>query len=77
MEHGQTLAQAARSGAEDPYRKAILPEVEPIAADETLSDVMGKVAESPHPVPVVDAERRYVGAISKSTLLRTLDRSGN
>ncbi|MXP64156.1 glycine betaine/L-proline ABC transporter ATP-binding protein ProV [Roseomonas sp. M0104] len=77
MVSADSLARAARSGAEDPYRRAILAEVEPIAADETLSDVMGKVAESPHPVPVVDADRRYVGAISKSTLLRTLDRSGN
>ncbi|HWX49598.1 MAG TPA: glycine betaine/L-proline ABC transporter ATP-binding protein ProV [Roseomonas sp.] len=77
MVTADSLAKAARSGGEDPYRKALLSEVEPIAADETLSDVMGKVAESPHPVPVVDAERRYVGAISKSALLRTLDRSGN
>ena len=71
-----SLAQASRNGGADPYRRALLPEVEPIAASETLCDVMGRVALSRFPVPVVDENRRYVGSISKSALLTTLDRSG-
>jgi glycine betaine/proline transport system ATP-binding protein len=33
------------------------------------------VAASAWPVPVVDDQDRYIGAISKSTLLETLDRA--
>lgn len=77
MVSAESLARAARDGGADPYHRAFLPEVEPIAAAETLSDVMGRVAQSPFPVPVVDESRRYLGSISKSALLSTLDRSGN
>lgn len=77
MVSADSLSRAARDGAADPYRRAFLPDVEPIAAADTLSDVMGRVAQSPFPVPVVDESRRYLGSISKSALLMTLDRSGN
>jgi len=40
-----------------------------------LSNVLGRIAASPWPVPVVDNSRRYLGSISKSTLLETLDRA--
>ena len=46
----------------------------PIAASTPLTDIMTRVAESPWPVPVVDEDGRYVGAISRATLLLTLDR---
>lgn len=71
------LTDAANQPAPDAFRRALLPDVEPIAASVMLSDVMGRVAESPHPLPVVDEEQRYLGSISKTALLQTLDRSGN
>ncbi|MHA7835687.1 MAG: glycine betaine/L-proline ABC transporter ATP-binding protein ProV [Algiphilus sp.] len=46
----------------------------PIPASTPLTDIMTRVAESPWPVPVVDDEGRYIGAISRATLLLTLDR---
>lgn len=70
-----TLVKNMRSGHSDPYRAAFLSEIEPIPADEPLSNVLGRVAASPWPVPVVDDSRRYIGSISKSTLLETLDRA--
>jgi len=70
-----TLVENMRSGHSDPYRAAFLSEIEPIPADEPLSNVLGRVAASPWPVPVVDNSRRYLGSISKSTLLETLDRA--
>lgn len=75
MVSAESLARAARSGEADPYHRAFLSEIEPIDADQTLSDVLGRVAQSPWPVPVIDAQRRYVGSISKSALLMTLDRA--
>jgi len=76
MVSAESLAQAARDGSADPCRRAFLPDGEPIAAAECLCDVMGRVAQSSFPVPVVDENRRYIGSISKSALLTTLDRSG-
>ena len=77
MVSAESLSRAARNGDADPYHRAFLTDVEPIGAAETLSDVMGRVAQSAFPVPVIDDNRRYLGSISKSALLMSLDRSGN
>lgn len=70
------LIEKVRTKTSEPYRNAFLEGVEPIAAGEPLSNVLGRVAESRWPVPVVDEHGRYVGSISKSALLETLDRAG-
>jgi glycine betaine/proline transport system ATP-binding protein len=70
-----SLVEKVRAKDPDPYRSAFLADVEVISADEPLSNVLGRVASSPWPVPVVDDRRRYVGSISKSALLETLDRA--
>lgn len=70
------LIEKVKTKVAEPYRNAFLPEVEPIPAGEPLSNVLGRVAESRWPVPVVDEHGRYVGSISKSALLETLDRAG-
>ncbi|MDX3926173.1 MAG: glycine betaine/L-proline ABC transporter ATP-binding protein ProV [Shinella sp.] len=70
-----SLVENVRAKTADPYRSAFLPGAEPIPANEPLSNVLGKVAGSPWPVPVVDEENRYLGSISKSALLETLDRA--
>ena len=53
---------------------AFLPEVTPLAADAPVADLFGQVAQAPCALPVVDGEGRMRGAISKTTLLRFLDR---
>jgi glycine betaine/proline transport system ATP-binding protein len=70
-----SLIETAGKGANDPYKRAFLPDIEPIPASESLSNVLGKVASSAWPVPVVDDGNRYLGSISKSALLETLDRT--
>ncbi|MFD1744354.1 glycine betaine/L-proline ABC transporter ATP-binding protein ProV [Rhizobium helianthi] len=70
-----SLIEKLRAKDPDPYRSAFLPEIEPIPADEPLANVLGRVAGSPWPVPVIDDRKRYIGSISKSTLLETLDRA--
>lgn len=69
------LVEKVRAGDADPYRNAFITDLEPISANESVSNVLGKVAGSSWPVPVVDDTNRYVGSISKSALLETLDRS--
>jgi glycine betaine/proline transport system ATP-binding protein len=70
-----SLVEKLRAKADDPYRGAFLSGIETIAADEPLSNVLGTVAASPWPVPVIDDAKRYLGSISKTTLLETLDRA--
>lgn len=70
------LIEKVRAKDSEPYRNAFLREVEPISSGESVSNVLGRVAESRWPVPVVDESGRYVGSISKSSLLETLDRAG-
>lgn len=54
--------------------QAFLPEVQSIAADTPVSELFGPVAQVPYAVPVVAEDGRFCGAISKTTLLKFLDR---
>ena len=53
---------------------AYLPAVQPIVADEPVSELFGRVASAPFAIPVVQPDGRFGGAISKTTLLKFLDR---
>ncbi|NDP63504.1 glycine betaine/L-proline ABC transporter ATP-binding protein ProV [Polaromonas sp.] len=53
---------------------AFLPDVLPIAADDSVNDLYGQVAQCPYPVPVTDGNGKFYGSISKTTLLKFLDR---
>lgn len=68
--------RAALQGHQGPLglQHAFLPDVPPIAADAPVADLFGQVAQAPCALPVVDAEGAFRGAISKTTLLRFLDR---
>ena len=55
-------------------KQAYLPDVLPIAMDEPVNGLYGQVAQCPYPVPVTAPDGRFVGAISKTTLLKFLDR---
>jgi glycine betaine/proline transport system ATP-binding protein len=47
-----------------------------IGADAALSDVLHQVAQATHPVAVADGNGKYLGAVTKASLLQTLDRTG-
>lgn len=64
----------ALTGGKDGDIEAAFIDDAPVPATAALTDIMTRVAESPWPVPVVDDGGRYVGAVSKATLLLTLDR---
>lgn len=53
---------------------AFLPDLERIAADAPVSDLFGQVAQAAYSVPVVADDGRFCGVISKTTLLKFLDR---
>ncbi|MDY0241058.1 MAG: glycine betaine/L-proline ABC transporter ATP-binding protein ProV [Rhodospirillaceae bacterium] len=75
--HGVVSAQSLAQALRDPsprFSRAFLTDAPVIKADTSLADVLGVVADTPYPVPVVDDRGRYVGTISKNLLLQTLDR---
>ncbi|SHN13109.1 glycine betaine/proline transport system ATP-binding protein [Duganella sacchari] len=53
---------------------AYLPEVQSIRANEAVAGLFGQVAQLPYAVPVVDDDGSFHGAISRTTLLKFLDR---
>ena len=65
--HGQTGTVGLAS--------AFLPGVQPIAGDAPVNDLYGQVAQAPHAMPVTDAQGCFCGVISKTTLLKFLDRN--
>ena len=53
---------------------AFLPDVLPIAADDSVNGLYGQVAPCTYPVTVTDLDGKFQGSISKTTLLKFLDR---
>lgn len=71
--------RAALKGHEGPLglQHAFLPGVQALEAGHPVNELFGQVAQAPWPLPVVGANGRYVGAISKTTLLRFMHRGGD
>jgi glycine betaine/proline transport system ATP-binding protein len=53
-------------------RDALLPDKVTISGNTPLNEVLKKVVEYPFPLPVVDDDGEYIGAITKTVLLRKL-----
>ncbi|CAG34935.1 glycine betaine/L-proline ABC transporter ATP-binding protein ProV [Desulfotalea psychrophila] len=56
---------------------AFIPEAKAVQDDESLQDILKKVASHPWPIPVVDEDGKYRGVVSKNSFLRTLYRAEN
>jgi len=53
-------------------RDALLPEKITISGNTPLNEVLQKVVEHPYPLPIVNENGEYIGAITKTVLLRKL-----
>jgi glycine betaine/proline transport system ATP-binding protein len=69
-----SLEGAIQAGTED-LEQAFIKEMEPISKSLPLSEVLPIVRSYRYPVPVVDEDGKFVGAISKNMFLRTLERN--
>ncbi len=69
------LASIDRGNGGASLDDALIPDVQPIAAELPMDEVLARVAAAPYPLPVVDGEGRYLGAISKTAYLETLGRT--
>ncbi|TVR83212.1 MAG: proline/glycine betaine ABC transporter ATP-binding protein ProV [Rhodospirillales bacterium] len=74
MVTAESLVAALNRRKDAEYRDVFIADVEPITADTPLTDVMKAVTASPWPVPVIDDRKRYLGTVSKTVVLQTLDR---
>ncbi|MEE4304869.1 MAG: glycine betaine/L-proline ABC transporter ATP-binding protein ProV [Wenzhouxiangella sp.] len=70
------LARVLNEADEPGFRDAF-ESVEPVPTDGLLDELIGRCADTAAPIPVVDADGRYRGAVSRSRLLRTLDRTSD
>jgi glycine betaine/proline transport system ATP-binding protein len=68
----QSLSEAVDRG-ENNLDGALLKEVEPVQGETPLQEVITVIRTCPCPVPVVDEEKTYLGVVSRSTYLRTLE----
>ena len=74
MVTADTLAEQAESDNPS-FGAAIIERDRAIRADADLNEVVTIAAETVHPIPVVDERDRYIGSISRATVLRTLGRT--
>ena len=75
--HGVVSAaslEAALSTATPRLSDAFIPDIEPLASDRRIGDVIGLVAAAPCGLPVVDGDGRYRGVVSRAVLLGALNR---
>ncbi|MEG0141356.1 MAG: glycine betaine/L-proline ABC transporter ATP-binding protein ProV [Comamonas sp.] len=56
-------------------KHAFIPNVQPIASNTPVAELFGAVAAPPFPLPVVDEDGKYLGVISRTTMLKFLDRA--
>ncbi|PKH21922.1 proline/glycine betaine ABC transporter ATP-binding protein ProV [Enterobacterales bacterium CwR94] len=59
-----------------PLESALLDNPAAVSGETSLNELLSHVAQAPCAVPIVDDDNRYLGIISKATLLQALDREG-
>jgi len=70
----ESLLELERKGGEPAIEEAYL-DVEPISPDTSLDDLLHITTQYACPVPVVDDHGKYLGTVSKTTLLETLGKA--
>ena len=69
-----SLISADKAGL--PLADAYIAHADPLRSDASLHDIIGPVAAAPCGLPVVDGSGKYLGVISRASLLQALDREG-
>ena len=64
-----------RPETEGIINRAYIDEVVPAHAGDSMQDILPEVASHPWPLPILDDNGRYLGAVSKNLFLRTLHRN--
>jgi len=64
-----------RTDSEHLLKNAYIDEAGTAKATDSMQEILPKVAGHPWPLPILDDDERYLGAISKNLFLKTLHRS--
>jgi glycine betaine/proline transport system ATP-binding protein len=51
---------------------AFLSHITPVPATTVLRELVGRIVQNPVPLPVVDADMRYLGAVTQTILLKKM-----
>jgi glycine betaine/proline transport system ATP-binding protein len=54
------------------FSQAFLTHITPVPGSMVLRELVGRIVKNPVPLPVVDAEQRYLGAVTQTTLLKKM-----
>ena len=66
-----SMYRGLESGSKD-LAAAFLPHIQPVADTLVLRELIGRLVMNPVPLPVVDADQRYLGAVTQTILLKKM-----
>ena len=52
--------------------QALLHDIQPVPGDTRMSELISNIVRNPYPLPIIDGERRYLGAVTQTILLRNM-----
>ncbi len=76
MDSLRTAIDQSDGDSSQALHKAFLDHAQSVSADTPMQDILPVITRMECPVPVIDAQGMYTGAISKNRFLRTLKREG-
>jgi glycine betaine/proline transport system ATP-binding protein len=53
---------------------AMLDDIVPVGGEMRVAELIGHIVKNPYPLPIIDRERRYLGAVTQTILLRNMAR---
>ncbi|MCB1918137.1 MAG: glycine betaine/L-proline ABC transporter ATP-binding protein ProV [Rhodocyclaceae bacterium] len=71
----ETLGEALRTSTSAKLQDAFVPDLQRIAADVPISELYDPLARHPYGLPVVDADGRYLGTVTRNAVLEFLHRN--
>ncbi|NMF87337.1 glycine betaine/L-proline ABC transporter ATP-binding protein ProV [Aromatoleum petrolei] len=52
--------------------QALLDDIPPVPGDTRMTELISNIVRNPYPLPIIDGERRYLGAVTQTILLRNM-----
>ncbi|BAL27056.1 glycine betaine/L-proline ABC transporter ATP-binding protein ProV [Azoarcus sp. KH32C] len=52
--------------------QALLDDIQPISGDTRINELICHIVKNPYPLPIIDGDRRYLGAVTQTILLRNM-----
>lgn len=66
-----SMIRSLESGAKE-LSHALMGDLPPVRCDLSLRDLIGRIVRMPYPLPVIEAQGHYVGAVTQTILLKKM-----